>query len=179
VIAIHPQPNSAEVKWVESAQTSLNYQMTQAATKLGMDGVGGYRLGPKATVVASADAPDGPDLWLEIDNSATVVSFATNYLADFLAGLTKSPAQKFVASGIGCAKAVGGTLSGLTGNKADLINHILDLTACVSIYDALKEANRPATREATLDVLTKSEHVFGPAWEDLFKFVGKVINIGR
>jgi hypothetical protein len=143
VIAIHPRPSSAEVKWVEPAQTSLNYQMTQAATKLGMDGVGGYRLGPKATVVASADATGGPDLWLEIDNSASVVSFATNYLADFLAGLSKSPSQRFVASGISCAKAVGGTMSGLTGNRADLINHILDLTACVSVYDALKERQPP------------------------------------
>src|SRR4029079_7124669 len=99
VIAITPVNGTARVTYQGLETSSARDQLPGYVTPLGDDRFGGYHLGPKAAVKVSADVAGGPQLQVTFDNTGSVAGFAANYVADYLAGFSKSPGQSLFESG--------------------------------------------------------------------------------
>lgn len=176
VIAITVASGASPVLFVGIGQSTPEYEFTSYATLLGQDGRGGYRLGPKSTVVASADVPGGPQLMVEMDGLASVQAMTVTALVGSFKDSFSTPGQHMDA-GVACVEGASSLYEGAQGRIEDFINGLIDVTACKNLLNMLDDQSRSTVRAEV--ALGKYSDNLRPLWDEIAKVIGLVMKFRK
>jgi hypothetical protein len=182
VLAVRRVPATAPVVFLPATSSpSLGYDLAGKVTTLGRDPLDRdrYLLGPKAKVLAMANAKDGPQLTIELDPTASGSAIAAGVVADYLGGFVKRPGPSLVDAGAACISGMSSVARNLSGRLEDLANALLDSLSCRSLQRQLVEAIDGPTERAVGESLAEGALRSRPVWDDLAAMVGKTISMVR